>query len=76
MENKTINSIGERLARPTPRFFKRLRNIGLIVGTIATGLIVAPVALPALLISVATYAATAAGIAVSVSQLTVKNEKD
>lgn len=61
-----------RARKPTPKFFRRLRRIGLIAGTIAAGILTAPVSLPAGLVLAAGYLATAAGTAVAVSQLTTK----
>lgn len=67
-------TIIERVGEPTPKFFRKLRKTALIVGTIAAGIITAPVALPAALVTVAGYVAAAATTAVAVSQLTTENE--
>ena len=61
-----------RLQSPTPSFFKKLRNIGLILATIATTIATAPVALPALVVQIAGYLAVAGGIASAVSQTAVE----
>lgn len=70
-----MKTVIDRARKPTPRFFRKLRNIGLIAGTIATGILTAPVALPAALITLAGYVATAAGTAIAVSQLTTRDEE-
>ncbi len=44
-----------RLGKPTPRFFKSLRNIGLAVGAVGTALITAPVVLPAAVVTLGGY---------------------
>ena len=62
----------ERVQAPTPSFFKKLRNIGLILATIATTIAAAPVALPALVVQIAGYIAVAGGIASAVSQTAVE----
>ena len=62
----------ERVQAPTPSFFKKLRNIGLILATIATTIAAAPVALPAIVVQVAGYLAVAGGIASAVSQTAVE----
>ncbi len=62
----------ERVQAPTPSFFKKLRNIGLILATIATTIAAAPVALPALVVQIAGYLAVAGGIASAVSQTAVE----
>jgi hypothetical protein len=62
----------ERVQAPTPSFFKKLRNIGLILATIATSIAAAPIALPALVVQIAGYLAVAGGIASAVSQTAVE----
>ena len=49
-------NIVERYQKPTPKFFKVLRNIGVALATAGGAIIAAPIALPAALITVATYA--------------------
>ena len=49
--------IQERIKRPTPRFFRRLRNIGIALAAASAAIIAAPIALPAAIISVASYLA-------------------
>lgn len=64
----------ERLKAPTPKHFKKLRNIGLILATIATTVAAAPVALPAIVLKIAGYLAVAGGVASAVSQTAVESE--
>ncbi len=64
----------ERAAKPTPKFFRKLRNIGLTVAAIGTSLIAAPVALPAVLIKIAGYLTVAGTVMSGVSQVTVSDE--
>lgn len=59
---------------PTPRFFKTLRNIGLVLTAIGGVVATAPVALPALVVSAAGYLAVAGGIVSAVSQTAVKGD--
>jgi len=68
-------NIAERVVAPCPPFFKKLRNIGLIVGGVATAILTGGVALPAVIISIAGYLATASAVAVMVSQYTVDDDK-
>lgn len=70
-----MNSIVSRAQQPTPKFFKKLRNIGLSVAAIAATIIAAPVALPAVVIKIAGYLAVAGSVMSGVSQVTVKNEE-
>ena len=65
-------TIQQRFTAPTPPFFKKLRNTGLAVLTIAGAILGAPVALPAILTKIAAYAAVAGTVASTVSQATVE----
>ena len=67
-------NIVQRVKSPTPKFFKKVRNIGIILATIATTIVTAPVALPAVLLKIAGYLAIAGGVAGAVSQTTVEGE--
>ena len=53
---------------PTPKFFKKIRNLGLVLAAISGTLIAAPVALPAVVVQIAGYLAVAATAATAVSQ--------
>jgi hypothetical protein len=64
----------ERVNAPTPKFFKKVRNIGLILAAVSGTIIAAPVALPAVVIQIAGYLAVASGVATAVSQATVEGE--
>jgi hypothetical protein len=64
----------ERLKAPTPKYFKQLRNLGLILATIATTVAAAPVALPVIVIKIAGYLAVASGVVSAVSQTAVEGE--
>ena len=67
-------NIVQRVKSPTPKFFKKVRNIGIILATIATTIVTAPVALTAVLLKIAGYLAIAGGVAGAVSQTTVEGE--
>lgn len=69
-----MNEILNRMNAPTPKFFKKLRNIGLILATVAGTIAAAPVALPAVMIKIAGYLAVASGVASAVSQTAVEGE--
>lgn len=64
-------NIIERIKAPTPKFFKRLRSIGLALLAISGSVIAAPVVLPAVVVSIAGYAALAGGVISAISQVTV-----
>ena len=67
-------NIIERMQSPTPKFFKKVRNIGLILAALATTIATAPVTLPTVVIKIAGYLAVAGGIAGTVSQTAVEGE--
>jgi uncharacterized membrane protein HdeD (DUF308 family) len=67
-------SILKRAKAPTPKFFKVLRNIGLVLAAVGGTILTAPVALPIVVTSVGGYLVVAGGVASAVSQLTVKDE--
>jgi hypothetical protein len=68
-------TIIKRAKKPTPKFFKKIRTIGVSIAAISGAIIAAPVALPAVLVKVAGYIAVAGGVMSSVSQVAVKNER-
>ena len=61
----------ERAQAPTPKFFKLLRTIGLAMLAVSGALLTAPVALPAVIVTVAGYTAVAGGVLSAVCQITV-----
>ena len=69
-----MNQLIDRIQSPTPKFFKKLRNIGLVLATVAGTIVAAPVALPAVIIKIAGYLAVASGVASAVSQTAVEGE--
>ena len=71
-----IMNIMQRAAAPTPKFFKKLRNIGLVLAAISTTIVTAPIALPGAVITIAGYAAVGSAVLGAVSQVTVVNEEE
>ena len=67
-------TLAQRVVAPTPKFFKLLRTIGVIVGLVGATLLTAPVALPAALVSIGGYLALAGSIVTGVSQTAVSKE--
>ena len=63
----------ERAQAPTPKFFKVLRTIGLALLAVSGSIVAAPVALPAVVVAVAGYAAVVGGVLSAVSQITVED---
>jgi len=66
--------INERIQAPTPKFFKKVRNIGIALAAAGGAIIAAPVALPAALVSAAGYLVAVGGVMGAISQATVNHE--
>ena len=67
-------NIIKRIYSPTPKFFKVLRNIGLVLAAVGGTILAAPVALPAIVVTVGGYVAVAGGVISAVSQLTTTKD--
>lgn len=65
-------SIIGRANAETPGFFIKLRNISLALAAISAALLASPVALPAIVVTIAGYLSVAGAVAGAVSQITVK----
>jgi hypothetical protein len=65
-------SLTERAMADTPVFFVKLRNIGMALAAISAALLASPVALPAIISTIASYLGIAASVASAVSQVAVK----
>lgn len=74
---KSIKDLGivQRMKSPTPKFFRVLRNIGLALAAASGAVLAAPIALPAAVVTAATYVAVAGGVLTAVSQATVDEEE-
>lgn len=68
-------NIIERAQAPTPKFFRRLRTIGLCLAAVATALATAPVALPIGIVTISGYLAVAGTVISAVSQVTIPQEE-
>ena len=64
----------KRMKGPTPRFFQKVRNAGLILVAVGTTILTAPVALPLFLVKAAGYITVAGGVASAVSQAATESE--
>lgn len=69
-------NIVQRLKSPTPKFFRVLRNVGLALAAAGGVLLASPVALPAAIVTAATYLTVAGGVMSAVSQSVVEGESD
>lgn len=66
-------NILNRFNKPTPKFFRILRNVGLGLATAGGTLLAAPIAMPMWIVSVATYLVVAGTVATAVSQAVVQD---
>jgi uncharacterized membrane protein HdeD (DUF308 family) len=67
-------NIIKRVKSPTPKFFKVLRNIGLVLAAVGGTILAAPVALPVVVTTIGGYVAVAGGVLSAVSQLTTTKD--
>ena len=67
-------NIIKRVKSPTPKFFKVLRNIGLVLAAVGGTILAAPVALPTIVVTIGGYVAVAGGVISAVSQLTTTKD--
>jgi hypothetical protein len=77
MQQNQIDKLNllQRATAPTPGFFKKLRNLGLLLTAISAAIITAPVAVPAFLVTAAGYIGLSATVISAVSQLTVQEDQ-
>jgi hypothetical protein len=69
-------SIKQRWCAKTPRFWKKVQKISILIGAVAGVIIAAPITLPVAVVTVASYAITVGTVAATLSQLTVQtNDK-
>ena len=63
----------KRYTKKTPTFFRKLRNIGIALAAAGGVIIAAPISLPAIVVSIATYLTVAGTVATAVSQAVVSD---
>jgi len=68
--------LSKRVQSPTPRFFRRIRTVGLVLAAVSGTLLTAPVALPVLVIKAASYLGVASMVASAVSQTAIYEEHE
>ena len=66
-------SIKQRWCAKTPKFWRKVQKISIIIGTVAGVIISAPIALPAVVVTLSGYAITAGTVAATLSQLTIED---
>ncbi|WP_027376218.1 hypothetical protein [Kaistella palustris] len=74
MKNKNFNLLS-RLAAPTPKWFRLIRNLGLAFSAIGGTLAASPVVLPAALVTFGGYLLLGGTLIGAVSQTAIKSEE-
>ncbi|MFC0345546.1 hypothetical protein [Epilithonimonas hispanica] len=69
-----MKKVIERIQEPTPKFFKMIRNIGLLMTAVSGVIATAPISLPTIVITVSGYLAVAGGIASAISQTAIHRD--
>lgn len=64
--------IKDRIKSKSPRLFRQITNFCLTLGAIGGAIALAPITLPAIIVTASTYMITAGIIGASVSKLTVE----
>jgi hypothetical protein len=68
MEKLTMK---QRWMAPTPKFWKKVQSIGILLSAVGTVLATAPVSLPVVIVTAGSYAAFGGSLIAAMSQLTV-----
>ncbi|AWM14613.1 MAG: hypothetical protein CMP76_15330 [Flavobacterium sp.] len=71
-----MKNIVNRVSAPTPKFFKVLRTIGLVLAAVGGTILAAPVALPVVVTTIGGYVAVAGSVLTAASQLTIPNDSE
>lgn len=64
-------NIAERFVAPTPPFFQKVRNVGLVMMAISSTIVSLPVAVPLVITQIAGYLAVAGTVISGLSQAAV-----
>jgi len=69
-----MKKILHRAFAQTPKFFKVLRNVGLVLAAVGGTILAAPIALPIMVTTIGGYLAVAGGVLTATSQMTTTND--
>ncbi len=65
----------QRIAAPTPKFFRVVRTIGICLAAAGGALIASPIALPIALVGIGNYLIVAGTVASAISQTAVESDE-
>lgn len=74
MKNRNLNLVS-RIAAPTPKWFRIIRNVGITLSAIGGTLVAAPVVLPATLVTIGGYLLLSGTLICAVSQTAISSEE-
>ncbi len=66
----------DRFKKPTPKFFRTLRNIGIALAAAGGAILAAPISMPAIILTIAGYLTVAGTVVTTVSQAVVADVDD
>jgi len=69
-----LKSVFKRFRLETPKFFRKLRNLGLVVTAVGVTLLASPIELPTTVLSIAGYLTVAGAVAIAMSQAVASDE--
>jgi hypothetical protein len=67
-------NIIQRMQSPTPTFFKKVRKIGLVLAAVSGTVLAAQVALPEIVITVASYMGVIGSVVTAISQAATEED--
>ena len=73
---KKKNMLKKRWSAKTPKFWKRVQKVGIVLGAIGGAIMTAPVILPAAVVTTAGYLIATGGVMATMSQMTVEDLKE
>ena len=74
MKNRNLNLVN-RIAAPTPKWFRIIRNLGITLSAIGGTLVAAPVVLPTALVTIGGYLLLGGTLIGAVSQTAISSEE-
>ncbi len=66
----TVGNIARRLVAPTPPFWKKVRNVMITTGLVGGAILAAPIALPAVITTIAGYLIAVGSVGTVLAQAT------
>jgi len=70
---KKKNMLKKRWSAKTPKFWKKVQRLGIVLGAIGGAIMTAPVTLPAAVVTTAGYLIATGGVIATMSQMTVED---